>query len=157
VADVMAAAVVTVPESLPTDRLVAEFFLSGPRKHQGYPVVDGKGRLLGVVTRSDVLERRDNGVATAGELVRRKLVTAFPLESCRAAAERMAETGVGRLVVVSADDPGKLVGIVTRSDLLKPRSRSVEEESKRERFLRFGRKSGRRAALRGVVGARNGS
>src|SRR6516165_11917958 len=47
VADVMAAAVVTVPESLPTDRLVAEFFLSGPRKHQGYPVVDGKGRLLG--------------------------------------------------------------------------------------------------------------
>ena len=39
--------------------------------------------------------------------------------------------------MVSPDDPTKLVGIVTRSDLLKPRAQSFEEEDRRERF--FGR------------------
>jgi CBS-domain-containing membrane protein len=60
------------------------------------------------------------------------------------------------LVVVSPDDPAKLVGIVTRSDLLKPRGRTVEEETKRERFFRPGRR--RRAKVpSGLVGPRNRS
>jgi CBS domain-containing protein len=66
-------------------------------------------------------------------------ITAFPWETCRTAAERMAQAGVGRLPVVSPDDPRKLVGMVTRSDLLKPRARHVEEEARRERFLGAGR------------------
>jgi hypothetical protein len=32
----------------------------------------------------------------------------------------------------------KVIGMVTRSDLLKPRARSVEEEGKRERFIGIG-------------------
>ncbi len=71
----------------------------------------------------------------AFDLIDRAPITAFPWESCRTAAERMAETGVGRLAVVAPDDPTKVVGIVTRSDLLKPRARQVEEEVKRERFF----------------------
>jgi CBS-domain-containing membrane protein len=47
----------------------------------------------------------------------------------------MAATGVGRLLVISPDKPKELVGIITRSDLLKARARQVEEEMKRERFL----------------------
>ncbi len=39
------------------------------------------------------------------------------------AAERMAEHGVGRLVVVDPENPSKPISIVTRSDLLKPRPR----------------------------------
>jgi chloride channel protein, CIC family len=54
------------------------------------------------------------------------------------AAERIAENGVGRLPVVSPEDPGKVIGIVTRSDLLKPRAKSAEEETLRERLLRGG-------------------
>jgi hypothetical protein len=50
----------------------------------------------------------------------------------------MAENGVGRLPVVSPDHPGKVAGIVTRSDLLKPRAKTVEEEGRRERLLRAG-------------------
>jgi hypothetical protein len=33
------------------------------------------------------------------------------------------------------DDPRRVIGIVTRSDLLKPRARLAEEEMRRERFL----------------------
>jgi H+/Cl- antiporter ClcA/CBS domain-containing protein len=151
VSEVMASPVVTVPAGLPVGELLGDFFLSGSRKHQGYPVVDASGQLLGVVTRSDVLEAAANAATTAGELVCRSAVTVFAEESCRSAAEHMARSGVGRLVVVAADDRRRLVGIVTRSDLLKPRRRSVEEESERERFLWFGR---RKAAAPGLVASR---
>jgi H+/Cl- antiporter ClcA len=135
---VMSSGVVTVPAFLPVEKLLQDYFLAaGGRKHQGYPVVDEAGRLLGVVTRSDVLECKERGAAV-GSLLRRPAVTALPWESCRAAAERMAETGVGRLIVVADDDTGRIVGIVTRSDLLKPRRHSVEEEKRRERFIRVG-------------------
>jgi hypothetical protein len=48
----------------------------------------------------------------------------------------MAEEGVGRLLVVLQDDPEKMIGIVTRSDLLKARAKVVDEEGKRERLIR---------------------
>lgn len=72
----------------------------------------------------------------AYDLIAGEPITVFPWESCRAAAERMAAANVGRLPVVSTDDAKKVIGIITRSDLLKPRARSVEEEMRRERLLR---------------------
>ncbi len=118
-------------------------------RHQAYPVVDEKGFVLGVITRTNMLEdwvargmnpNLASDVATmnviiAYDLIQRAPITAFAWESCRTAAERMAEAGVGRLIVVADDDPRKMIGIVTRSDLLKPRAREVEEEIKRERFI----------------------
>ena len=58
----------------------------------------------------------------AYDLIHREPITVLPWESCRTAAERMAEAGVGRLPVVSPEEPRKVIGMVTRSDLLKPRA-----------------------------------
>jgi CBS domain-containing protein len=103
--------------------------------------------LLGVVTRANLLEDwvalgsdgKPEGplhhLILAYDLIHRAPITAFPWESCRVAAERMAQYGVGRLPVVSPGDLGKVVGIVSRSDLLKARAAHVEEEAKRERFI----------------------
>jgi CBS domain-containing protein len=113
-------------------------------------VVDAAGLLLGVVTRTNLLEDWMAAALAEGEdathpglepiitydLIHRDAITAYPWESCRAAAERMAERGVGRLPVVSPDEPGKVIGMVTRSDLLKPRAKTVEEEVRRERLIR---------------------
>jgi CBS domain-containing protein len=136
---------VAVPAGLPASELLSNYFQNPTRKHQAYPVVDSNGHLLGVVTRTDLLTE---WVAASGngdtmprnliityDLIRREPVTVFAWESCRHAAERMAEFGVGRLPVVSADNPRKVVGMVSRSDLLKPRARRLEDELKRERFL----------------------
>jgi len=38
-------------------------------------------------------------------------------------------TGVGRLPVVSRDAPGKVIGIVTRSDLLAAHAQRLEESA----------------------------
>lgn len=59
-----------------------------------------------------------------------KFPTIFPNESCRMAAERMAEFDVAHLLVVEGKNSSPL-GVVTLADLLKARRFAVEEESKR--------------------------
>jgi H+/Cl- antiporter ClcA len=151
VGDVMSKPVVTIPASLPVSELLARYFLAaGPEHHQGYPVVDANQGLLGMVTRSNLLEHwvleflartpEKGGAGTAApiiafDLIEREPITAYPWESCRSAAERMAQASVGRLPVVSPDNPNRVIGMLTRSDLLKARARQVEEEARRERFL----------------------
>jgi signal-transduction protein with cAMP-binding, CBS, and nucleotidyltransferase domain len=53
----------------------------------------------------------------AGTLCRRKIATASPEETIRAAASRMAEDDVGTLVVMEAHTPNRAVGILTDRDL----------------------------------------
>jgi H+/Cl- antiporter ClcA len=150
IGEVMTTQVVAIPASTPVKDLLGKYFFgSGRPRHQGFPVVDTAGNLLGVITRSnllehwiaDVLQRQKDAEVDeinpiiAYDLLDRESITAYPWESCRTAAERMAQAGVGRLPVVSPEDPRKMVGLVTRSDLLKGRARYVEEEARRERFI----------------------
>jgi H+/Cl- antiporter ClcA len=153
VGEIMATDVVTIPARTPVRQVLHDYFLaSRGNAHQAYPVVDSDGKLMGVITRRNLLEDwvsvslakpSDDGpgkdLLIAYDLIHRDPITVLPWESCRTAAERMAAFGVGRLPVESPDEPGKVIGIVTRSDLLKPRARSVEEEGKRERFITIGR------------------
>jgi CBS domain-containing protein len=148
VGQVMSSAVVTIPAAMPIKQLVRQFFL-GPKgkQHQGYPVVAEDGSLLGVVTKTDLLDEWADGTSgdkpadetnsnpiIAFDMMSSPPITALAEETCRAAVERMVQTGIGRLVVVDPDQPARIVGMVTRSDVLKSRSRLVDEEESRERF-----------------------
>jgi H+/Cl- antiporter ClcA len=86
--------------------------------HQGFPVLDADGRLKGVVTRRDLLDDRIPGDRTIGTLVRRTPVVAYEDNTLREAADHMVAEGVGRLAVVSREAPDRLLGIISRSDLL---------------------------------------
>jgi H+/Cl- antiporter ClcA/predicted transcriptional regulator len=137
VGEIMTRDVMTIPGSTTVAELLERHF-GGARKHRGYPVVDDAGRLVGVLTGASLVELPDTVVAstaTAQDLVRANPVVVDERESCRVAAERMATAGVGRLPVVAPDDPARVVGIVTRSDLLKPRLRHLDEEHRRERVM----------------------
>ncbi len=137
VREVMTREVLTIPSSLTASDVLRHFF-SGVNKHRGYPVVNEAGNLLGVLTESDLLGDSSlefGGVLLAVDLLKAEPIVALAEETCREAAERMATSGVGRLPVVSSSDMTKVIGILTRSDLLKPRLLSVEEEGKRERFI----------------------
>jgi CBS domain-containing protein len=148
VAQVMSGDVVTIPAAMPIQQLVKQFFL-GPKskQHQGYPVVATDGSLLGVITKTDLLDEWAEGLSpeSSGEgkrvapiiaydMMSSPPITAFPQETCREAVERMVQTGIGRLVVVDAADPTRILGMATRSDVLKSRARLVDEEQSRERF-----------------------
>lgn len=92
-------------------------YFGGNRQHKGYPVLAADGRLLGLLTAAD-LERSSRAGQTLANGLNQTLITISPGHSCRNAAELMAAHQIGRLPVV--DNDGRLIGILTRSDLLKP-------------------------------------
>jgi CBS domain-containing protein len=133
----MTKAVTTIDARLPAREVITKYF-STVYKHRGYPVIDEQGEVLGILTISDMLDEarlQQSEESTARDLIRRETVMAYSDEMCRVAAERMALNGVGRLPVLSSQSPHNLVGIITRSDLLKPRLSNYEEEQNQERYL----------------------
>jgi CIC family chloride channel protein len=105
------------------------------------PVVDPAGKLVGVVSRGEItrrIEQADDGEMeqTIDDLVRTSPVEAYPDESLRVVVYRMAEKACTRIPVVDRSTR-KFLGLVSLSDLLKARSRHLEEEHRRERPLRL--------------------
>ena len=86
--------------------------------HQGYPVVDVKGLLVGVVTRRDFFDPTVRDTVVIQSLIKRPPVVVYEDSTLRDAADQMVVERVGRLPVVSREDPRRIVGIISRSDLL---------------------------------------
>ncbi|MEU3599165.1 CBS domain-containing protein [Streptomyces sp. NPDC006798] len=115
-------------------------------KVSALPVLEGEGRVVGVVSEADLLSReehRDDGPATGGrpparpdeaagltaeELMSAPAVTVHPDAALAEAARIMARRRVKRLPVV--DSLGLLEGVVSRGDLLKVFLRPDEEIAK---------------------------
>ena len=93
--------------------------------HQGFPVVDGE-HLVGVVTRRDFMTR--DGAERVGDLVHRGPAVVYADSTLRDAADQMVRENVGRLPVVDRSAPTRLVGIITRSDLLAAHAKRLEGE-----------------------------
>jgi CBS-domain-containing membrane protein len=136
VRDVMTTSVVSVTVDAPFKAIVDTL---GTYRVSAVPVVDAEYKVLGVVSESDLLakvvaggdprvrvgagraekaaRRRKSHAETARELMRSPAVTVRPEASVVHAARLAAIEHVRRLPVVDAQ--GVLVGIVTRSDLLR--------------------------------------
>ncbi len=95
--------------------------------HQGFPVVDAKDQLLGVITRRDVLDPSKPDTTRAGDLVNRAPAVIYLDNSLREAADHMVRENVGRLPVVEREHPRRVVGFITRSDLLRAHERRLAE------------------------------
>ncbi|WP_314614947.1 CBS domain-containing protein [Streptomyces stackebrandtii] len=94
-------------------------------------VVDESNRPLGVVSEADLVRRRAAGAVldTAGALMSSPAVVARPEWSVVRAARVMDRASVKRLPVV--DDDGRLVGVLSRSDLVQlflRRDRAIQVE-----------------------------
>jgi CBS domain-containing protein len=86
--------------------------------HQGFPVLDERGYLLGVVTRRNFLHSDLPPDTMIGEFITRPPTCVYDDCTLREAADHMVNHDVGRLPVISRKTPGKLLGIITRSDVL---------------------------------------
>ncbi|MDB4929868.1 MAG: domain containing protein [Myxococcaceae bacterium] len=151
VGDVMSAPPITLAASA---RVADLAVAGGALTHHGYPVVDADGALRGMVPRAALLDhwlapRGADPAAdamTCAELADPRALVAYAGESCREVAARMGQANVGRLPVLAAEAPHRLVGVVALSDLLKARARGADEDERRERF--FGANSAEGAATR---------
>lgn len=119
------------------------------RRQRLYPVVDEAARMQGVVGWTDLLGPSAQGQAISA-VMHGQPVVAFPDETLRSVADRMAEHQVGALPVVERSDSGVVLGVVTSFELLAARRRQLEEERHREaslylpvyRHLRLPRRAG---------------
>ena len=113
--------------------------------HQGFPVVDDIGGLIGVLTRRDILDATRSEFEVLQALIKRAPIVVFDDNTLRDAADLMVIEHVGRLPVVTREDPQRVVGIISRSDLLAahaPRLREAREAKQLRRgfpaFAQFG-------------------
>ncbi len=120
----------------------------------GVPVIDREGRLVGIITESDILTKLEYGAPgggllglldhlaravgaghklqarTAADLMTPRVITAGPEASFRELAHLMTVHDINRIPIVEG---GQVVGIVTRADLLRTMARSdaaVVEEAR---------------------------
>ncbi len=108
---------------------------SGEAQHQGFPVLDANRRIIGMVTRKDLLRTQISPTAAVRALVSRAPLIVQESQSAREAADHMVEFNVGRLIVVADDDSDRMTGIITRGDLLAAHSQRLRESHQRTRHL----------------------
>jgi CIC family chloride channel protein len=96
-------------------------------RHAGFPVLDQKGKLCGIVTLEDVREKVKYGELDKmiGDIASHDLIVAYPDESLNTVLERLAMQDIGRLPVVSRFDDTELLGMITRSDVVNSYNKKV--------------------------------
>ncbi|MFF9896351.1 CBS domain-containing protein [Streptomyces longispororuber] len=118
-----------VVQTSPTTPLQYVVRLLDRHRLSGLPVVDEDDKVLGVASRTDLVRTRtgrsgrldrspaDAVTVTVGDVMSSPAVTVHPEQTVPAAARLMERRGVERLPVVDEED--RLIGIATRSDLLR--------------------------------------
>lgn len=107
---------------------------SGRTIHDGFPIVDPDGSLIGIITYGDVVRAiaRDQEHRPVGELGTSDLVVGHPDEQLFDTVVRMAEHDIEQLPIVPEDDETELVGWLNSQDLMTTALRKLEEEQVRE-------------------------
>lgn len=102
----------TVPADLPLADLPQRMFAE---HHLGFPVVNESGQVVGMVSLRN-LERLD-GEGVVGQIMSRPVSTIHEDASALDAFQLMGKNNFGRVVVT--DDAGGMVGIITKTDLMR--------------------------------------
>jgi len=115
----------------PEDRLATAWRIMRARRIRHLPVVDGGGRLVGLVSHRDLLAASSSSIiasseddrvqlltwARVGDVMETHLSVAHPDENAAEAGERLIRHKIGCLPVVEGD--AQLVGVVTEEDFLR--------------------------------------
>ncbi len=126
VKDFMSEDVETLPENMSLTEL--RTFIS-KSVHYAFPVVDEKGCLSGIISTSDYREALFSqdleGVIVVKDLATEDVVTVSQQENLYTAFKKIADSGFETLPVVDEQNPGKIVGIVSRRDIVSTYNKAV--------------------------------
>jgi coenzyme F420 hydrogenase subunit beta len=115
--EIMTRTIKTVPQNMTVSQ-----FLELVAKHHyiAYPIVNENSEPIGWITLEEAskVEKQMRNVTLVGQIARRKLVAVYPEETALDAFKRMSEHEIGRVLVFDRADPKKILGIVTKIDLM---------------------------------------
>ena len=96
-------------------------------RHAGFPIIDPNGKLCGIVTLEDMREKVKYGELEqkVGDIATRDVIVAYPDENLNTVLKRLAVREIGRMPVVSRNDETELIGLITRSDIVKSYNKRI--------------------------------
>jgi Zn-dependent protease/predicted transcriptional regulator len=114
VGDMMSSPVSTVPPTMPVSQVITMMYAS---KHLGFPVIE-RETLVGMITLADVnrMSSIDREAMQVRDIMTRDPITLPPTAPVVEALKIMSARNIGRIPIVQ---DGKIVGIVTRTDIIK--------------------------------------
>ncbi len=114
VGSMMSSPVTTVSQAMPVSKVVDMMYAS---KHLGFPVVE-RDVLIGIITLADLNRTSpiDRDAMQVRDIMSREVITLPPSAPVIDALRIMSSNDIGRIPVVL---DGKILGIVTRTDILK--------------------------------------
>ncbi|MGC2464126.1 MAG: chloride channel protein [Candidatus Acidiferrum sp.] len=98
-------------------------------EHQGFPVLDRDGNFIGTVTRREILAATEPEASPLRLILKRPPAIVFEDNSLREAADHMVLENVGRLAVVARENPRRVTGWLTRSDILSAHRQRLDDSS----------------------------
>lgn len=121
VREVMNRAPITIQTTQPLAELYQQF---QEKNFLGFPVLDGKGSLWGIVTLQDLEKSLSQTAINLRGLKVEDIATVDPTtvygdEPIWTAIQKMAPRDLARLPVVSRSSKGQLLGLISRSDILR--------------------------------------
>jgi len=137
-ADIMMSKVDTMPATIRLSEALAQM-TERPDAHRFYPVVENDGRLVGMISRADALRWQNQpelGEQSLYDMISDSSIPVVHAEdTVGRVADVMIQADTGRVPVVEAQT-GRLVGLITRKDLLRLRSAGNRAELERGAYLR---------------------
>jgi len=126
-----------LPAGIPVRELAERIARHEPQvsRHQGMLLMDADSRLVGIITRGDILRSLDEDPSGAMSLLEagsRKVIVTYPDETLHEAAAKMLRNNIGRLPVVDRKDPQHVVGYLGRPGIMAARLHRLHEEHVRE-------------------------
>jgi len=94
--------------------------LVGTSRHHGFPVLDDEGSIVGVVSWKDAqaVPYPERETTPVSAIMSKDVISLFPYESTRRALTLIEKHHIGRVVILDPVHPGKVIGIVTKEDLI---------------------------------------
>ena len=115
--------------TIPSDCTVSQFLdLIAKYRHVAYPMLSEKGEPVGIVTLEEAskVEKTKRQTTLVSDIARRKIIFAQPGETALSAFKKMEKYEEGRVLILDPADPKKLLGMVTKTDLMHTLTNSVE-------------------------------
>ncbi len=118
------------PESIPENMTLRQFnqFLAQTR-HTNFPLVTPNGELAGIISVQDfmgvVFEQDLLDLVVVKELATRKLITVTETENLDSAMRKIGYRNIEQLPVVAPDNDRKLLGIISRRDMVSAYNRAL--------------------------------
>ena len=126
VQDVMSTDITTIALEMPFRKILETISYS---KNFYFPVLDNRGDMTGILSFSDIreviFEEQLGDLLVAGELANTKVYSLTPQQNLNEAMEIFSQLDVDQLPVVRSEDKLKVIGMLTRGDMMASYNRAI--------------------------------